>query len=85
MRTFFITLSVISAAVAGIALAQAPAAFRPKPMGNLKQVMRSVPYPNSNVIFDVQTKPSKDDAGWKAVENAWTTTQLVSGSGTRTL
>jgi len=70
MKAFLFTLSGIAALVAGIALAQAPAAFRPRPIGNLKQVMRSVPYPNSNVIFDVQTKPPKDDASWKAVENA---------------
>jgi cytochrome c556 len=65
MRTFSITLVVV-----GVALAQAPATFTPKPFGNLKQVMRSVPYPNSNIIFDVQGKVPKDEAEWKAVENA---------------
>jgi hypothetical protein len=56
--------------VAGVALAQAPAAYRPKPVGNLKQVMRSVPLPNSNIIFDAQTKAPADDMAWKDVENA---------------
>jgi len=70
MRTFLVTLSGVAALIAGLALAQAPAAFRPRPIGNLKQVMRSVPFPNSNVIFDVQTKKPADDAAWKAVENS---------------
>ncbi len=56
--------------LAGMVLAQAPSSFRPKPVGNLKQVMRSIPFPNSNLIFDVQTKAPKDDAEWKTVENA---------------
>jgi hypothetical protein len=48
----------------GAAIAQPP------PSGNLKQLMRSVPYPNSNVIFEVQSKPPKNDLDWKTVENA---------------
>ena len=56
--------------VAGAAIGQSPAAYKPKPVGNLKQVMRSIPYPNSNIIFDVQTKAPKDDAEWKTVQNA---------------
>lgn len=49
--------------------AQAPS-FKPKPIGNLKQVMRSIPYPNSDVIFAVQSKAPKDDKEWQTVENA---------------
>lgn len=38
--------------------AQAPS---PKPYGNLGQVMRAIPFPHSNVIFDTQTKdPEKE-------------------------
>ena len=31
-------------------------AFEPKPRGTLAQVMRGIPFPNSNIIFDTQTK-----------------------------
>jgi cytochrome c556 len=51
------------------AIAQAPA-FKPKPVGNLKQVMRSIPYPNSDIIFGVQSKVPKDEKEWQIVENA---------------
>jgi len=51
------------------AIAQAPS-FKPKPVGNLKQVMRSIPLPNSDLIFAVQGKAPSDDKGWQAVENA---------------
>jgi cytochrome c556 len=59
-----------TAVIACIGLAQAPATYRPKPVGNLKQVMKSIPYPNSNIIFDVQQKVPKDDAEWQTVQNA---------------
>jgi hypothetical protein len=49
--------------LAGTAMAQAPG-------GNLKQVMRSVPYPNSNIIFEVQSKTPKNEMEWRTVENA---------------
>ena len=55
--------------VAGAARCQTPA-FVPKPVGNLKQVMRSIPLPNSNIIFDVQDKAPKDDGAWANVQNA---------------
>jgi cytochrome c556 len=55
--------------LAGAAIAQAPS-YRAQPYGNLKQVMRSVPLPNSDVIFAVQSKVPKNDAEWQAVENA---------------
>src|ERR1700676_29252 len=51
------------------ALAQAPS-FKPKPIGDLKQVMRSVPYPNSDIIFAVQSKAPADEKAWQTVENA---------------
>ena len=51
------------------AIAQAPS-FKPKPVGNLQQVMRSIPLPNSDIIFAVQGKAPTDDKGWQAVENA---------------
>jgi cytochrome c556 len=50
------------------AIAQAPS-FKPKPVGNLKQVMRSIPYPNSDIIFAVQSKVPADEKGWQTVEN----------------
>ena len=51
------------------AIAQAPS-FRSKPVGNLKQVMRSIPYPNSDIIFAIQSKAPADEKGWQTVENA---------------
>jgi hypothetical protein len=45
-------------------------AFAQQPGGSLKQLMRSVPYPNSNIIFEVQSKPPKNDMDWKTIENA---------------
>jgi len=32
-----------------------PAAFTPQPYANLVQVMRTFPFPNSNIIFDTQS------------------------------
>ena len=64
-----LSASLALASLTAVVWAQAPV-YKPKPLGNLKQVMRSVPFPNSNVIFDVQGKAPTDDAGWKAVENA---------------
>ena len=55
--------------LAGAALAQAPS-FTPKPYGNLKQVMRAVALPNSDIIFAIQQKPPKTDMEWQAVVNA---------------
>jgi hypothetical protein len=39
--------------LAGVATAQAPATQ--KPVGNLAQVMRGIFFPNSNILFDVQS------------------------------
>jgi cytochrome c556 len=51
------------------AIAQAPS-YTPKPYGNLKQVMRSVALPNSNIIFAIQSQPPKTDMDWQTVVNA---------------
>jgi cytochrome c556 len=64
------TGTLIVLALAGAATAQAPVPFKPKPIGTLKQVMRSVPLPSSNIIFDVQKTAPKDEDEWKTVENA---------------
>jgi cytochrome c556 len=56
--------------VAGAVTAQAPAPYKPKPIANLKQIMRSIPLPDSNLIFEVQSKPPKDEMAWKDIENA---------------
>jgi cytochrome c556 len=63
MRTLVVLL------LAGTAIAQAPGSG-PKPYGNLKQVMRGVPLPNSDIIFAVQSKLPKNDMEWQTVENA---------------
>jgi cytochrome c556 len=49
--------------LAGTAMAEAPG-------GNLKQVMRSVLLPNSNIIFEVQSKTPKYDLEWQPVAKA---------------
>jgi cytochrome c556 len=49
--------------LAGTAMAQAPG-------GNLKQVMRGVLLPNSNIIFEVQSKIPKNDLDWQSVAKA---------------
>jgi cytochrome c556 len=66
MRTIVV---VILGSLALLAVAQAPS-YKAKPVGNLKQVMRSIPYPNSDIIFAVQTTAPKDDDEWKKVQNA---------------
>jgi cytochrome c556 len=60
---------VVLVLLAIAALAQAPS-FTPKPVGNLKQVMKSILFPNSNIIFDVQANTPKDDAAWQTVQNS---------------
>jgi hypothetical protein len=54
--------------LAGTVIAQAP--YKSKPYGNLKQVMRSVALPNSDIIFAVQSKPPRNEMEWQSVENA---------------
>ena len=58
-----------SLVLAGSAIAQAPS-YTPKPYGNLKQVMRSVALPNSNIIFGVQENLPKTDMEWQKVIHA---------------
>jgi len=61
--------SIVLLFLAVAAIAQAPS-FKPKPIGDLKQVMRSIPYPNSDIIFGVQSKAPTDEKAWQTVENA---------------
>ena len=49
MRIFIMLFAVLVLAVA--VTAQAP---QPEVQGNLSQIMKSIPFPNSNVIFDTQ-------------------------------
>jgi len=55
--------------LAGTAIAQAPSKAS-KPDGDLKQVMRGVALPNSNIIFAVESRKPKNDLDWQAVLNA---------------
>src|SRR5208337_286387 len=55
--------------LASAAIGQTPS-NQTKPNENLKQVMRTVLYPNSNVIFGVQLKRSASDLEWQAAEKA---------------
>lgn len=77
VRVLFAFLFVVG--VAGCqqaSQAPAPAATpqgpSPKPYGTLAEVMRSIPFPNSNIIFDTQTndpgvkKPATDTKGGPA-------------------
>lgn len=64
---FFVAVFVCG--LSAVVFGQAPT-YRPKPIANLKQVMRGIPLPNSNIIFDVQGKAPKDDEEWKSVQNA---------------
>ncbi len=52
MRFFATGLVLLLAACAGASTAGQPA---PEPMGNLAQVMRGILFPNSNILFDVQS------------------------------
>ncbi len=63
MRTLVLFL------LTGASIAQSPS-FTPKPFGNLKQVMRAVALPNSDIIFAIQKNPPKTDMDWQAVVNA---------------
>jgi cytochrome c556 len=67
-----VTRSIASLALlllAGAAFAQSPP-YAPKPFGNLKQVMRAVALPNSDIILGVQQNIPKTDADWQKVINA---------------
>lgn len=55
--------------LAAALIAQAPL-HKPKPIANLRQIMRAIALPNSNIIFDMHSHPPKDEMEWKTVENA---------------
>ncbi len=52
MRFFGTALVLLLTACAGASTEGQPA---PEPMGNLAQVMRGILFPNSNILFDVQS------------------------------
>lgn len=54
-----------------------PAAPAMKPYGTLAQMMRGIPFPNSNIIFDTQT--TDPAAAQKPAEPGATATQQFSG------
>ena len=60
------------------AAATAPAASAAKPYGSLAQVMRGIPFPNSNIIFDTQTNdpaaPKKTDPKGQGATNVYANT-----------
>jgi hypothetical protein len=66
LRWLTMMLPILFAACASPETPSAPAAPEApayKPYGNLLQVMRSIPFPHSNVIFDTQSRdPEKDKA-----------------------
>jgi hypothetical protein len=57
--------------------AQAPAATATKPYGTLAQLMRGIPFPNSNIIFDTQT--TDPAAAQKPAEPGAPATQTFAG------
>lgn len=68
MRTCSLVVALMF--LAAVATAQAPAAAFNKPVGSLAQVMRGILFPNSNILFDVQStdpgapkKPTEGAAG----------------------
>jgi cytochrome c556 len=70
MRFFGTALALLLAACAGASTAGRP---EPEPMGNLAQVMRGILFPNSNILFDVQSidpaNPPPPVAGGGATAN----------------
>ena len=53
----------------GAAIAQAPA-YKPEPIGTLKQVMRGIVLPNSDILFSVAQTPPKNDKEWAVVQDS---------------
>jgi hypothetical protein len=53
----------------GAAIAQAPV-YKPEPIGTLKQVMRGVVLPNSDILFSVAQTPPKNDKEWAVVQDS---------------
>ena len=63
MRFGFILL------LCGAAVAQAPV-YKPAPVGTLKQVMRGVVLPNSDILFSVAQTPPKNEKEWAVVQDS---------------
>lgn len=53
----------------GAAIAQAPA-YKPEPIGTLKQVMRGIILPNSDILFSVAQTAPKNDKEWGVVQDS---------------
>ena len=53
----------------GAAVAQAPV-YKAVPVGTLKQVMRGVILPNSDILFSVAQTPPKNDKEWAVVQDS---------------
>ncbi len=53
----------------GAAIAQAPV-YRPTPVGTLKQVMRGIVLPNSDILFSVFQTAPKNDKEWSVVQDS---------------
>jgi len=53
----------------GAVIAQAPV-YKPAPIGILKQVMRGVVLPNSDILFSVAQTPPKNDKEWAVVQDS---------------
>jgi hypothetical protein len=53
----------------GAAIAQAPV-YKPAPIGTLKQVMRGVVLPNSDILFSVAQTSPKNDKEWAVVQDS---------------
>ena len=53
----------------GAAIVQAPV-YKPAPVGTLKQVMRGVVLPNSDILFSVAQTPPKNDKEWAVVQDS---------------
>ena len=60
---FFILL------LCGAAIAQAPV-YKAAPVGTLKQVMRGVVLPNSDILFSVAQTAPKNDKEWGVVQDS---------------
>jgi hypothetical protein len=53
---FVLTIACAAAQAPGAKPAPAPQATASKPVGSLAQVMRGILFPNSNILFDVQSR-----------------------------
>jgi hypothetical protein len=53
--TWLLLAAVVAGGCGGTAPPPAPAAPAPRSYANLAQLMRGIPFPNSNIVFDTQT------------------------------